>query len=361
MRYTPRRASRLRFAIGLLLVGSLALGAELRAADRLVLLEKFSATWCPHCASASQDLDDLLQTDGDRFVTFDAFTSTAGRYATNWGISRAEQFYFPSGFPGYPTVVFDGSSYYAGSTNAQSVYLNAINQRADTPTDVVLNMTAVTTGQGAYDVTTSVSVEAGGTGKTMRIYIAQALENYGVYDDPGATEAHNTFMQIVESGFDVTLAPGQSQSLTRSLTLDADSVNQLEDVRLIAWAQQPFNVAAAEVYNAAQTLLVQAHPADFNSNGSVNGADLALWEDEFGVEKLPYQGADGTGDGLVAGGDFLLWQQHHGAQFAGAAAAAAVPEPSATMLLIAAALLGVLGRAGTSPTSRGATAVVSTV
>ena len=64
------------------------------AADRLVLMEKFSASWCPHCSSASQDIAQLIADNpADKFVTFDAFIDETSQYVTEWGVARGFEFY----------------------------------------------------------------------------------------------------------------------------------------------------------------------------------------------------------------------------------------------------------------------------
>lgn len=77
-------------------------------------------------------------------------------------------------------------------------------------------------------------------------------------------------------------------------------------------------------------------PGDFNNDGAVNGADLALWRGEFGAAG---GNCDANNDGRVDGADFLIWQQ----QFSGGTAnsfvaAMAVPEPTAGLLLLLAAI-----------------------
>jgi hypothetical protein len=79
--------------------------------------------------------------------------------------------------------------------------------------------------------------------------------------------------------------------------------------------------------------------ADFNDDGSVDGADLTTWVSDSGatmsgaVDTTHFGDADG--DQMVDGADFLTWQRQLGVT---APTAHAVPEPAA-MSLIAAALL----------------------
>jgi len=76
---------------------------------------------------------------------------------------------------------------------------------------------------------------------------------------------------------------------------------------------------------------VFAQPGDFDGDGDVDGADLNQWRGDFGVDAQ----SDADGDGDTDGSDFLVWQQNLSAGLA-SPAAAAVPEPAAALLLMAA-------------------------
>jgi hypothetical protein len=69
--------------------------------------------------------------------------------------------------------------------------------------------------------------------------------------------------------------------------------------------------------------------ADFNHNGTVDSGDLAVWKAAVGVNA----NGDADGDGDSDGADFLIWQRRLGATSA-TAAAGAVPEPAAALMLV---------------------------
>jgi autotransporter-associated beta strand protein len=88
-------------------------------------------------------------------------------------------------------------------------------------------------------------------------------------------------------------------------------------------------------------------PGDFNGNGTVESTDLTAWQNGFGMPNgANASNGDGDADGDVDGSDFLVWQRNLGmtqSTAASAANAAAVPEPSAAMMLLL-AMGGMWGR-----------------
>jgi T5SS/PEP-CTERM-associated repeat protein len=93
--------------------------------------------------------------------------------------------------------------------------------------------------------------------------------------------------------------------------------------------------------------LMNVMGADFNGDGIIDAADLAIWLMFNGLTSgaTPAQG-DADGDGDVDGDDFLIWQQTIGPVPPGSGSGAAhdlaatVPEPSAWLLLALGSLIG---------------------
>lgn len=79
--------------------------------------------------------------------------------------------------------------------------------------------------------------------------------------------------------------------------------------------------------------------ADWDGDGTVTGADLALWKANFGTMVPPGTLGDANFDGKVDGSDFNIWQRQLGTMpiiAAGGPASGAVPEPTTAALLLAA-------------------------
>ena len=78
---------------------------------------------------------------------------------------------------------------------------------------------------------------------------------------------------------------------------------------------------------------------DFNNDGTVDAADYTVWRDNLGNGSEA--SLNGNGDGLdgVDAGDYALWAANFGNSASSSATAAAVPEPSAGVLLLAGLLL----------------------
>ena len=76
--------------------------------------------------------------------------------------------------------------------------------------------------------------------------------------------------------------------------------------------------------NLVVTDLPGTMPGDFNDSGTVDAADIAQWQADFGVNA----DSDADGDGDSDGDDF--WRGKNVGNTGASGAAAAVPEPATT-------------------------------
>jgi hypothetical protein len=71
---------------------------------------------------------------------------------------------------------------------------------------------------------------------------------------------------------------------------------------------------------------------DYNGDGAVNTADYTVWRDTLG--STTNLAADGNGNNAIDTGDYNVWRANFGQ--GGGSATAAVPEPTAIIILFAA-------------------------
>jgi hypothetical protein len=97
---------------------------------------------------------------------------------------------------------------------------------------------------------------------------------------------------------------------------------------------EPLQVQSAGIaINAAAFL-----PGDYNHDDRVDAADYELWRASFGRSVLPFNSADGSGNGLVDAADYAVWRQGFGQPAAGALATATVPEATMPALFCTAVI-----------------------
>jgi peptidyl-prolyl cis-trans isomerase A (cyclophilin A) len=102
-------------------------------------------------------------------------------------------------------------------------------------------------------------------------------------------------------------------------------------------------VRVANTVTIQSVRVLNFSPGDFDRNGTVNAADLALLKANYGATTgVFFDDGDANMDGRVDGADFLAWQRSFGSV---TTPIAAIPEPAAASLaLVAAAACGLARR-----------------
>ncbi len=158
-----------------------------------------------------------------------------------WGLDRFNNFY--SQWPDTPLLMFNG--WWGDLTYPE--YEQGLLQAMGEPTDVTIVLTAREVSGPQWQIWAEVCVEAGGTSRQMRIYIADTLEFF----PPPSTYSRNGIRQVAPTT-DITVAPGSCSEVTATLTFDTTSWNYQHDIKIVAWAQEPSDSGPAEVFQAAQ-------------------------------------------------------------------------------------------------------------
>jgi len=166
-----------------------------------------------------------------------------GAHGVPWSTSRVS--YYPF-FAGTPTYLIDGTIDSWSGNPPWNSWDPDTAARLGIPTDVTIGLSAAAgVTPEEWHITANVCIEAGGTGKSMRIYIAQVLDNFPV----GSTIDRNALQQVASTE-DIVLASGACTDVVRTFTLNATSMAQVDDVVIIAWAQNDLSVGPAEVFQA---------------------------------------------------------------------------------------------------------------
>ncbi len=157
------------------------------------------------------------------------------------------------------------------------------------------------------------------------------LGNNSSLDDPNRPDGgFSAFGRVLGNGMDVV----DAIAALPIFDLDGPTASLFNNVPLL---DVPGGLIDNLILSNSVTLL-NVPDGDYNFDGTVDGADLAVWEGSIG--STINSEADGNGNGIVDGADFLLWQQNLGATSA-LSSVNSVPEPNSALLaaLAAAALM----------------------
>jgi hypothetical protein len=117
-------------------------------------------------------------------------------------------------------------------------------------------------------------------------------------------------------------------------------LNDERSVRVRTYS--PFHDATkSDAANQFMLTLSDLLPGDYNDDGIVDTADYVLWRNTRSQLVVPGSGADGSHSGLIDTADYTLWKANFGRSNDPSAgvSTAAIPEPSAVVLLVPLALL----------------------
>ncbi|MCP4759949.1 MAG: hypothetical protein GY876_10890 [Planctomycetes bacterium] len=253
-------------------------GATASGAQRFVMAEEFTATWCTYCPSVAAALAQLQDDRPSEVVGMMIHCGDA--YTTTWGNVR-ENFY---NIGGYPTVWLDGWNQKVGSSGSvpanYSDLNNRLNQCLARSTSVDIQMEGEELSASQYRVSCTVNVDPGAASHSMRIQLIQCYDEAGYPES--SEEQFNTVRQAMTS-FDVTVQPGDSHSFDHVFTLTGESLST-EYVTYLCVAQEPDNSGPADIYNSAIHGHGELPPADVTVG---DGGDYATIQEAI----------DGVGSG----------------------------------------------------------------
>jgi thiol-disulfide isomerase/thioredoxin len=266
-------------------------GTPAPAADRVVFAQSFTATWCTHCPIVGRAMDNLMTDYPDSFLAIQIHS--LDDYETPFGDTLASFYQVFS----LPDTWFDGTDQMSGDfgsddQNNYDGFLAMYQARVDLPTPILLDLSVTPAGGQTYTVNVDVELESSADPMRVNVYVADCLYGYPDYPD---NRAHNTLRQ----GFEiqsVDLTPGQTATVQQDVTFDGTSWANQDDIRILAWVQEPALEPPAEVYQSASIAYPFGGtdcPGDVDGDGDVDQSDLGLLLAAYEIDG----GGDLDGDG----------------------------------------------------------------
>ena len=180
-------------------------------------------------------------------------------------------------------------------------YRSRIDEQLAVPTDVTVDVHAVESGDRQYDVTTTLTLDEEAAARNVRLTLVETIDNWPTVDDYW----RNTHRRTITDAFQVSLQPGASQSFTETVMFGAESWNNFENIKMVAFAEGDAGVLNAGKY-LISTPVQNTIDADFNDDGEfdVRDADLLTAEILNGSNNSNY---DLTENGMVDTTDLDEW------------------------------------------------------
>ncbi len=237
---------------------------------QMVLLEIGTGGWCPYCPGAALAADDFV--DGGYNVAVlenhngDAFANTD---------SDGRNGYY--GVSAYPTSIFDGTLFYTGGSNSNSIFnslLPLYNQRATVRTPVFIMIFGEQTRTG-YDITIVVDKMAPLAYPNLALHLA-LTESHITYSWQGQNHMNfvnrGMFPDWEGTVIDLVNAPIGSNYYT--LSIDKDETWVAQNCELVAFIQ---NLDNKEVIQATKLPFLELEaPPVANDDNSMPGVKTAL-------------------------------------------------------------------------------------
>ncbi len=226
----------------------LAGGSAQGASQKVVVAEKFTATWCQYCPGAARGFHQLKD-EHDATVVMIAYHQSDDPFTIPEFTTRRA--YYSVG--GYPMAIFDGVLRKSGGSydgTMYSDYLPLYNQRAAIASPLYVSLDMATLDSVEITIRNDSPTAVSGTLQVVLVerFIPYAWQNMTELDFVARD------MLPDAAGEELALTPGQTLSVTRSFTLNPAWVRR--NCRLVAFVQ----AANREIVQGAEVALPEILP-----------------------------------------------------------------------------------------------------
>jgi DNA-binding beta-propeller fold protein YncE len=132
---------------------------------------------------------------------------------------------------------------------------------------------------------------------------------------------------VILSVLGFTGPPGENSGTLIRYDLTGNIIDPDNDMT----PNEPIASGLEPIGGIAWTPSLKTLAGDYDGDNTVGPADYAKWRADFGNFVAPGNGADGNVNGIVDAADFVLWRN---ASSSGVGTVAAVPEPTALLLML---------------------------
>ena len=265
------------------------------AAQRVVVSEEFTATWCAYCPGAARGLEEIYKRTYDSVVVIAYHSSSSDPFYTPEAAARASYY----SIPGYPTTWFDGVVADTGGLRYGTMYpfyRHRVTSRLSVPSPLEISLTCNYDTISNSGIVIATILNTSATPITGNLHFV-IVENDIPYNWQGMTKLDFVMRDMLPdaNGESVTIPANSSITKSRNFTI-ASSWNE-NNCKIVVFVQG----ANRQIYQGAEIGIIPKPKMEYYGiniqevNGNNNG-----WAEPGEEIKMVVYGKN-LGNGIFTG------------------------------------------------------------